>query len=121
MKRFEQAMLLVERDADARVAHAEVGQPLLGMREVTGVWIVPSFKGALPVGGGFDLHQHFARAGELHRVADEIDQNLAQAGHVANKNLGMNPPRYTRDRVFPGRFGRQEINASSMQVWISKG
>ena len=41
LERFEQAVLLVQRDADAGVAHGEMQQPLLGMAEKLGVLLVP--------------------------------------------------------------------------------
>ena len=35
-----------------------------------------------------DFQNHFALVGELYRVADQVDQNLAQAKRIADQSFG---------------------------------
>ncbi len=80
-------MLLVQRDADARVADGEVQQPLLRKPEKLGIALVTRIGGAPAVRSGVDFHHDLAFLREFDGVAEEVDQDLTQACHVADENL----------------------------------
>ena len=71
LERFENRVLLVDRNADAGVSHltaqfdAGLGAPLL-----------------------FDFQHDLARWRELNRVADQIDEHLAEATRIADEAVG---------------------------------
>ena len=61
--------------------------------------------------GGVDFDDHFALVGELHGVADQIDENLPQPGHVADQNLGNGVVHQAGQvEVLFGRLGREQIH-----------
>ena len=61
--------------------------------------------------GGGDFDDHFALVGELHGVADEIDQDLPQPGHVADQDLGNGIVHQVGEvEVLLGGLGRQQIH-----------
>ncbi len=63
---------------------------------------------ARPAGGDFD--DHLALVGELHGVADEVDQDLPQPGHVADQNLGDGVIHQAGQvEVLLRRLGRQQV------------
>ena len=70
-ERGEDALLILRRDADARVGH---GEPHPG----------------LAIARRFELHveRHAAAFGELHGVGEQIDQHLPQPQRVANEVVG---------------------------------
>ena len=69
----EDLLLLVARDADAGVADREAaGRPRPRRRFAVGL----------------DAHDHLAPVGELDRVADQVDQHLAQPARVADQGVG---------------------------------
>ncbi len=68
---LEDQALLRLGDADAGVAHREVEHGAVGLELV-----------------GADADDDLARAGELHRVADEVDHDLAEPHRVADQRLG---------------------------------
>ena len=60
--------------------------------------------------GGLDFDDHFALVGELHGVADQIDQNLPQPGDVADQDLGNGIVHQVGEvEVLLGGLGRQQI------------
>ena len=64
-----------------------------------------------PCAGGGDFDDHFALVGELHGVADKIDENLPQPGHVADQNLGNGVVHQVGEvEVLLGGLGRQQIH-----------
>src|SRR5262249_38563427 len=70
-KGLKEETQLLARNADARVTYREMEA---GRRFVLGF--------------ALDTHGHFARAGELDRVADEVHENLPQPARVADEVLG---------------------------------
>ena len=80
-------MLLVQRNADARVSHAEMQQPLLRMPHETGFAFIPCLDRALSMRRWRDLHHHLTRRRELHRITDQIHENLPQPSDIADKNF----------------------------------
>src|SRR5262245_26366393 len=73
---FEEAVLPIERNADAGVAHREMEEPLLRMTEKVGIMFAPRLHAAGAAAGGGHFDDDFALVGELDRVANEVDQNL---------------------------------------------
>ena len=121
---LEQPVLPVQRDADAGVAHREMQQPLLRVADETRCPArgrTGCCAGRAPRPGDFD--DHLALVGELDGVADEIDQDLPQPGHVADQDLGNGVVHHVqaRSRFFSAALGASRSSASSMQVWSSKG
>ena len=83
----EQAVDFLRRDADTGVANGELD------RDIATAFVAGVFAGVVAwagAGGGAGsrtrhpaVHVDLALIGELHRVADQIDQHLAQTRHVA--------------------------------------
>ncbi len=84
LKGFEQAALPLQRDADAGVAHREMEQPLLRMTQEISIVLVAGRDAAHAVRGGADFDNDFALLGELHAIADQVDEYLPQPGDVAD-------------------------------------
>ena len=80
---LEDLLLLIERDADARVADGEA-QHLRRAGSALG-------RLGLRAGAGrarLDADDHFALLGELDRVADEIEQDLPEPSGIADQGVG---------------------------------
>ena len=110
LERFEEAVLPVQRDADAGVAHGEMEQPLFRVAEKSVSCSWPNGMLRAPCAGGGDFDDDFALVGELHGVADQIDQDLPQPGHVADQDLGNGVVHQAGEvEVLLGGLGRQQI------------
>src|ERR1035441_81915 len=122
LKRFEQAVLPVQRDADAGVTHGEMEQPLFRMADKIGVLLMSEWDVARAVRRGGDFDHDLALMGKLNGVADQIDKDLAQPRHVADQNLrnGVVHQAGQVDSLLGALVASSSID-SSMQVWSSKG
>ena len=74
---FEDRVLMLERDADASVGHRELQHPVL-----------------VAIGLAPDCHEHVTLLGELDGIADQVDEDLAQAQRIADER-----GRTRRDRL----------------------
>src|SRR6516162_5903693 len=87
LERFEQSTLLVERNANPGIADREMQQPFLGMAQKVSILLLSGVGCSFSFGAGEHFNYHFTMVCKLHRVTDEIDQDLAQPCNVADKDL----------------------------------
>ena len=93
-ERLEQAAHPVGRDADAGVADGDGDLPA---RASSGPWLDASSAPAR------DRHDHLAGLGELDRVRQEVEDDLAQPSRVADQGLRAGPGRSRRPARCPSR------------------
>ncbi len=110
MEGLEESVLFVHRNADSGVAHRKVQQPLLRVPKKIGVRLVARLKSSGAAAGRSDLDGDLALVGEFNGVANEVDQDLPQAGDVADQNFGNGVVHdISQIQPFLGGLGGQQV------------
>src|SRR5262245_7106227 len=80
------------------------------MTDEVSIFFLSGFKVSQAVRGDFYLDYHLSLVSELYRVADQVDKNLAQPGHIGNENLRDGVVNDISEvQLFFSCFGRQKI------------
>src|SRR5258706_1293370 len=82
---FEKPILALEGNANAGIAHGEVQQPLFRMTDEIGVIFMAERGAARATRSGRNVDHDFTLVREFNGVTDEIDQDLAQPGDIADQ------------------------------------
>ena len=106
----EQDLQAILRDADARVAH--------GKMQGHGFFLSRLLR---PLFHGHREH-HLALLGELHRVVEQVDQDLAQSRHVAeNGRRDVRPDFHRQVELLFGGAGREQVDGALQTLAQVKG